>query len=234
MGRRWSSSINAKLPYKTLAELIADAKANPKSVSFGTSGPASSPGMTLAQLNAAAKTDIVAVPYRGSGDAARAVAGGAIQGAFTFFSQAKPLVDDGKVRPLAVAAPKRIAAWPDVPTFRAGLQDRLPRLRRALRAGQDAEADRRIPQQAAQRGGAVRRVQEAHGGARHGGPAASDNTPEKYDAFMREEIARQGELAELAKAARLSRRSSGDEPPAPRAWNGGSGSLRHLGELAGR
>jgi tripartite-type tricarboxylate transporter receptor subunit TctC len=109
--------INAKLPYKTLADLIAAAKADPKSVSFGTSGPASAPGMAVVMLNAAANTEMVSVPYRGSGDAARETAGGAIQGAFSFVSQAKPLVDDGNVRVLAVAAPTRVAAWPDIPTF---------------------------------------------------------------------------------------------------------------------
>ena len=57
------------------------------------------------------------MPYRGSGEAARNVAGSAIEGAFAFFSQAKPLVDDGKLRALAVASPQRIAAWPDVPTM---------------------------------------------------------------------------------------------------------------------
>jgi len=63
-----------------LAEFIAGAKANPDKISFGTSGPASSPAMAVAQLNQAAGTSIVQVPYRGSGEAARAVAGGAIQG----------------------------------------------------------------------------------------------------------------------------------------------------------
>ena len=50
--------INADLPFKTLAELLADAKANPNKYSFGTSGPASSPGLTLAQLNEAAQVQI--------------------------------------------------------------------------------------------------------------------------------------------------------------------------------
>jgi tripartite-type tricarboxylate transporter receptor subunit TctC len=107
--------IDAKLPYKSLAELIAGAKAS--KISFGTSGPASSPAIALTQLNAIGKTEIVGVPYRGSGEAARSVAGGAIEGVFAFFSQAKPLADDGKVRALAVASPQRIAGWPDVPTF---------------------------------------------------------------------------------------------------------------------
>jgi len=109
--------IDAALPYKSLAELLADAQAQPKKLSFGTSGPATSPAMALAQLNALAKTEIAGVPYRGSGEAARNVAGGGIQGAFAFYAQAKPLADDGKVPALAIASPRRIATWPQVPTM---------------------------------------------------------------------------------------------------------------------
>ena len=109
--------VNAGLPYKSLKELIDDAKANPNKISFGTSGPATSPAISMTQLNHTAGTKIVDVPYRGSGEAAGAVVTGAVQGTFTFFSAAKPLVDGGKVRPLAVAGAKRIAAWPDVPTM---------------------------------------------------------------------------------------------------------------------
>ena len=109
--------IDAALPYKSLAEMLADAQAQPKKLSFGTSGPATSPAMALAQLNALAKTEIAGVPYRGSGEAARNVAGGGIQGAFAFYAQAKPLADDGKVRALAIASPRRIATWPQVPTM---------------------------------------------------------------------------------------------------------------------
>jgi tripartite-type tricarboxylate transporter receptor subunit TctC len=109
--------VDAALPYKSLAEMLADAQAQPKKLSFGTSGPATSPAMALAQLNALAKTEIAGVPYRGSGEAARNVAGGGIQGAFAFYAQAKPLADDGKVRALAIASPRRIATWPQVPTM---------------------------------------------------------------------------------------------------------------------
>src|SRR5262249_60323321 len=59
----------------------------------------------------------VDVPYRGSGEAASAVATGAVQAPFTFFPSAKPFVDAGKVRVLAIAGKDRIAAWPDVPTM---------------------------------------------------------------------------------------------------------------------
>jgi tripartite-type tricarboxylate transporter receptor subunit TctC len=109
--------IDAALPYKSLAELLADARANPGKLSFGTSGPATSPAMALAQLNSLAKTEIAGVPYRGSGEAARNVSGGGVQGAFAFYAQAKPLADAHNVRALAVAASKRIATWPEVPTM---------------------------------------------------------------------------------------------------------------------
>src|SRR5262249_52924982 len=97
--------------------LIADAKANPTKISFGTSGPASSPVIALTQLNALAGTRIVDVPYRGAGQAAAAVASGAVQGTFAFYSAAKPLADDGKARALAVASPQRIASWVAIPTM---------------------------------------------------------------------------------------------------------------------
>jgi tripartite-type tricarboxylate transporter receptor subunit TctC len=109
--------IDAALPYKALAELLADARAHPGKLSFGTSGPATSPAMALAQLNSLAKTEVAGVPYRGSGEAARNVSGGGVQGAFAFYAQAKPLADAGNVRALAVAASKRIATWPEVPTM---------------------------------------------------------------------------------------------------------------------
>src|SRR5271163_1880321 len=109
--------IDAALPYKSLAELLVDAKANPNKISFGTSGPATSPAMALAQLNALAKTEIAGVPYNGSGEAARNVTASGVQGAFAFYAQAKPLADSGKVRALAIATPHRIATWPEVPTM---------------------------------------------------------------------------------------------------------------------
>src|SRR5258708_3157047 len=75
------------------------------------------PALALDQVKGLAKHEIVGVPYRGSGEAARNVAGGGIQGAFAFYAQAKPLADDGKVKALAVATPQRLSSWPEVPTF---------------------------------------------------------------------------------------------------------------------
>jgi tripartite-type tricarboxylate transporter receptor subunit TctC len=192
--------VHAALPYKTLVDLIADARKNPNRISFGTSGPASSPAMALAQLDKAAGIQIVGVPYRGSGEAAREVAAGAIQGAFTFYAQGKPLVEDGKVRALAVAAPQRLAGWPNVPTFRelgydidfrgfVGLaapastpKPIIDYLNKELNAVVQSDPFRQ-------------RMDEL------GMTVPVDNTPEKYDAYLRAETVRQGELAKLTGAA---------------------------------
>lgn len=192
-------AISAGLPHKTLAELVQDARANPNKYSFGTSGPASSPGLTLQQFNAAAKTQILAVPYRGSGDAAAAVATGAIQGAFTFFSQAKPLVDSGKVRAIAVAGPRRMEAWPDVPT----MAEQGFKIDQRGFVGLAAPAKTPKPivtylntklNEVLQSDAFKKRMAEL-------GMAplpAAENTPERFEKFMRDEIAKQGEMAELS------------------------------------
>src|SRR5215510_2595065 len=109
--------VNANLPYKTVADVVADAKANPNKISFGTSGPATSPAIAVTQLNALAKTSIAQVPYRGSGPAAAAVVTGEVQGAFVFYSNARPLHEEGRVRALAVASPQRMENWAQIPTM---------------------------------------------------------------------------------------------------------------------
>jgi tripartite-type tricarboxylate transporter receptor subunit TctC len=197
--------IDAKLPYKSLAELVAAAKADPKKISFGTSGPATSPAIALTQLNSLAKTEIVGVPYRGSGEAARNVAAGGIEGVFAYYSQAKPLTDDGKLRALAVASPRRIADWPDVPTME---ELGYPNFDHRGFVGLAAPARTPAPVIAflnkhlneVVQSEAFRQRMDALGMT-----VPADITPEKLAEFMRRETARQGELAKL----------SGHHPTAP-------------------
>jgi tripartite-type tricarboxylate transporter receptor subunit TctC len=192
--------VDASLPYKTVADLVADGKAHPDKISFGTSGPASSPAMAMAQLNKAAGINIVGVPYRGSGEAARAVATGAVQGVFTFYSQGKPLVDDGKLRALAVASSKRIEGWPDVPTF-AELGYNID-FRGFVGLSAPAKTPKPIIELLNKKLNEV--VQSDLFKSRMadlGMTVPADNTPEKYDAYMRDQIVKQGEVAKLTGAA---------------------------------
>ena len=197
--------IDAELPYKTLADLIAAAKANPNKLSFGTSGPATSPAIALTQLNSLAKTEIVGVPYRGSGEAARNVAAGAIQGAFAYYSQAKPLADDGKVRALAVASPRKIETWSEVPTMdELGYPnfDHRGFVGLAAPAKTPASVVAYLNKQLNEvvQSEAFRMRMEALGMT-----VPAGNTPDYLVAFMRRETARQEALAKL----------SGHQPNAP-------------------
>jgi tripartite-type tricarboxylate transporter receptor subunit TctC len=190
--------IDANLPIKTVAELVADAKANPSKYSIGTSGPASSPNAALAQFNRAAGTQIQAVHYRGSGESATAVATSAIQGTFTYFSQGKALVDSGKLRALAIVGPKRMDAWPDVPTLtEAGFNIDI---RGFVGLGAPAKTPKPIVAYLNKQLNEVLqtdRFKKPMAALGMAPPAAADNTPEKFDKFVRDEIARQGALAEL-------------------------------------
>jgi tripartite-type tricarboxylate transporter receptor subunit TctC len=190
--------VNAALPYKSVAELIADAKANPSKLSFGTSGPATSPVIAVMQLNALAGTKIVDVPYRGSGQAAVAVVTGEVQGAFVFYSNAKPLSDDGKVRALAVSSPQRLATWPEIPTM---AELGFPGFDHRGFVGLAAPGKTPAPIVAflnkhlndAINSDTFRRRMEPLGMT-----IPTDNTPERFADFMRRETVRQGELAKLS------------------------------------
>jgi tripartite-type tricarboxylate transporter receptor subunit TctC len=195
--------VNAALPYKSVAELIADAKANPSKVSFGTSGPATSPAIAVTQLNTLAGTRIVDVPYRGSGAAAVAVVTGEIQGAFVFYSNARPLSDDGKVRALAVASPQRMASWPDIPTMaELGFPgfDHRGFVGLAAPGKTSAQVVAFLSQHlnAAINSASFRQRMEPLGMV-----IPTDNTPERFADFMRRENARQAELAKLSGHAPL-------------------------------
>jgi tripartite-type tricarboxylate transporter receptor subunit TctC len=195
--------VNANSPYKSVADLIADAKANPSKVSFGTSGPATSPAIAVSQLNALAGTQIVDIPYRGSAPAAVAVVTGEVQGAFVFYSNARSLHDDGKVRALAVASPQRMASWPEIPTM---AELGFPGFDHRGFVGLAAPGKTPAPIVAllnkhlneAINSDAFKRRMEPLGMT-----IPADNTPEKFAEFMRRETARQAELAKLTGHAPL-------------------------------
>ena len=188
-------------PYKNVAEIVADAKANPKKVSFASSGPATSPAIAITQLNALAGTEIVDVPYRGSGAAAQSLLSGEVQGSFVFMSTARQYHDDKRARAIAVAQPKRFAAWPELPTM---AEQGFPGFDHGGFVGLAAPA--KTPKEVvaylnkhlneALASPELRKRFEALGMTV---PAAAENTPETFKAYMAAETTRQGELATLTK-----------------------------------
>jgi len=110
-------AVPASSPFKSLADLIAYAKANPGKINMATTGPATSPAIAVSQLNAIAGINIIPVPYKGSGPAAAAVASGQVQAGFVWLPSVAGMVDSGQVRLLAIATAQRLPVIKDVPTL---------------------------------------------------------------------------------------------------------------------
>jgi tripartite-type tricarboxylate transporter receptor subunit TctC len=110
-------SINAKVPIKSMAELIAYAKANPSKLNFGSAGVGSAPHMGIALISVAAGIDMVHVPFAGLGPTTNALIAGTVDLALVTPPLIKPHVDSGAVRVVAVTGKTRHPLLPDVPTL---------------------------------------------------------------------------------------------------------------------
>ena len=116
----------AKVRARNLAELAADIRANPTQYSFAISGLGSSPHLAATAFRARVNADVLLVPYRGTGPAVNDVAGGQVTMMLVTPLAAMQLVRGGRLRALAVTAPRRFDGAPDVPTTEeAGMPDFL-------------------------------------------------------------------------------------------------------------
>lgn len=107
--------VNPSLPAHTLAEFIALAKRKPGALSYGTPGIGTSPHLSMELLKSMAGIDLQHVPYRGTAAAVTDLIGGQIAATFANALTAKPQIDAGRVRALAISGPRRIEALPNVP-----------------------------------------------------------------------------------------------------------------------
>ncbi|MEP7329179.1 MAG: tripartite tricarboxylate transporter substrate binding protein [Betaproteobacteria bacterium] len=107
-------TVNPSVPAKTLAELIAYAKANPDKLNFGSSGKGTTPHLSGELFNTMAGVKITHVPYKGSAPMVTDLLGNQVQVAFD--NTVIPNVKAGKLRALAVTSTTRLAAMPDIPT----------------------------------------------------------------------------------------------------------------------
>lgn len=110
--------VNANNPAKTLKEFIAAAKAKPKEASFGSYGNASVGHLLGEAIAKAAGVDMVHVPYKGATPAINDLIGGQVTSVLADFGSARAHIGPGgRLRALALSANKRVAAYPNVPTF---------------------------------------------------------------------------------------------------------------------
>jgi tripartite-type tricarboxylate transporter receptor subunit TctC len=108
--------VNPAVPFKSVAELIAYAKANPGKLSYASAGVGSTVHLAGEFFKHAASIDIVHVPYKGSGPATSDLVGGQVQMMFGPAVNTLPLAQAGNLRALAVTSAKRSALAPDLPT----------------------------------------------------------------------------------------------------------------------
>ena len=104
-------------PDKSLAELIARAKAGPDQMTYASAGVGTSTHMAAAIFLHQAGVKLVHVPYKGNAAAMPDVVGGRVSWIFDGANSSGPLVREGKLRAFGVTSPKRMAALPDVPTL---------------------------------------------------------------------------------------------------------------------
>ena len=119
--------VNEKLPVRSLAELVAYAKARPGELNFGSPGVGTGGHLVTELLVKRTGIQAVHVPYQATTQQMLAAAAGTLQFTFDTVGNARGMVDAGKVFPLAVTGARRATAAPDVPTFRelgyAGFDD---------------------------------------------------------------------------------------------------------------
>ena len=109
--------VPAGSPYKTLADYIADAKAKPDQIAFGSSGIGSNTHLMGELLSSLAGVKLKHVPYRGSAPSLQDMLAGVIPSMFDPITTNVPHINAGKVRLLAISSEKRIDMYPNAPTF---------------------------------------------------------------------------------------------------------------------
>ncbi|MBV8169699.1 MAG: tripartite tricarboxylate transporter substrate binding protein [Alphaproteobacteria bacterium] len=128
----------ASFPARSVADVVAAARAAPDTVTIGLPGNGSVGHLAAAMLAQATGTRFALIPYRGAAPVLTDMTTGSIALCFTTAASAKPLLDGGQVRALAVAAPRRTSALPDLPTF---AELGLAQVEAALWIGMMAPAD---------------------------------------------------------------------------------------------
>ena len=103
-------------PIKSIADLIAAAKAEPGKLTYGTYGTGTSAHLAGELFKHMAKVNLIAVPYKGAAPAITDLIGGQIQVIFTTVASAASLVEGGQLRALAVTSAQRSPAFPQLPT----------------------------------------------------------------------------------------------------------------------
>src|ERR1700744_3291748 len=108
--------VNPRSSIRSIADLIAAARANPGKLSYGTFGIGTSAHLAGELFKDMAKVDLTTVPYKGAAPAITDLIGGQIDVMFTTVASAAALIESGQLRAIAVTSAERSPAFPKIPT----------------------------------------------------------------------------------------------------------------------
>jgi tripartite-type tricarboxylate transporter receptor subunit TctC len=111
---------NPGRPFKTVADVVAAAKAKPNSISYASVGVGSIGHLAMALLAKQAGVTLVHVPYRGGGPAMNDVVAGHVDLLVSSFALAIPQIQGGKIRAVAITGKSRLPSFSDIPTVSEG------------------------------------------------------------------------------------------------------------------
>ena len=109
--------VRADSKFADMKALLAEAKTGAEKVSYGSTGEGGIFHATGLVLEKQAGVKLLHVPYKGAADSMNAVLGGQVDSAFGAYEEMKPMIDAGRLRPLALFSRSRLPGLPNVPTM---------------------------------------------------------------------------------------------------------------------
>ena len=190
--------VRAGLPFKTMAELIAYAKANPGKLTYASSGNGSLQHVTGAMLEQQAGIQMTHIPYKGTGPALQDLLGAQVDLTFGTPPPFMPHIASGKLHALAVTGSTRVASLPDIPTTaEAGLPKLNPTSWFAVFA--PAATPKPVIDKLASEIGRVMATPEFKKKAADLGAAADYLSPAQLGELAQTDLARWAEVAKASK-----------------------------------
>lgn len=182
-------TVHPATPYRTLADIVAASKADPKGLSFATAGAGSMPHLVGEALRLQSGANLTHVGYKGSSPALQDAIGGAVPLFFDAYTPAGVQVAAGKLRGVAVASATRLRSLPDIPTtVEQGFPDIVGEAFQAMLV--PAGTPRAIIDKLHDAALAVSREPEVRDRMAQQGYNIVASTPEELTAYVRREINR--------------------------------------------